>query len=259
MNLTGQTALITGAAGRLGPIWAKALKDAGAQVALVDKSNIWNECGGTIAATSFACYAGYDIANEDDVKRLYRSVTEECGQVTILVNNAGIDSRPNAGDQAAMFADMVRVNILGTDLMTRVFGQAMADSDRFGSIINIASLYGLVSPDLRYYDHRADGWVKDPIYGATKAAVISLTKYYAAKWAADGVRVNALAPGGVVAPGDQLTAQDPQFVEKYTSRIPMGRMCRPHDLAGPLQFLASDASTFITGQTFALDGGYLCW
>jgi NAD(P)-dependent dehydrogenase (short-subunit alcohol dehydrogenase family) len=161
-------------------------------------------------------------------------------------------------DYDAMALAMVKVNLIGTDLMTRVFGQAMADAGK-GSIINLASLYGMVVPDLRYYDHRDDGWVKDPMYGATKAGVIQLTRYYAAKWGAQGVRVNALAPGGVVASADGLTAQDPQFAAKYTSRIPMQRMCLPEDIGGPLVFLASQASSFVNGQTIAIDGGYLCW
>ena len=140
--------------------------------------------------------------------------------------------------------------------MLRIIGPQMPAG---GSIIAVASLYGLTVPDLRYYDHRPDGWQKDPMYGATKAGLISLVKYYAAKYGPRGVRVNALAPGGVVAEGDGLTAQDPEFVQKYTARIPMGRMCRPEDLGGPLVFLASDASSFVTGQVIALDGGYLCW
>jgi NAD(P)-dependent dehydrogenase (short-subunit alcohol dehydrogenase family) len=257
VTLAGQIALVTGAAGRLGPIWAAALRREGAKVALVDKSNIWNECGGTIAANSFGLYANVDVSDQAQVKALREKVEMDMGgPVSILVNNAGIDSRPSTPDAyEAMAADMVRVNILGTDLMIREFAPHMPEG---GSIINIASLYGLVAPDLRYYDHRSDGWVKDPMYGATKAAGISLTRYYAAALAPK-IRVNALAPGGVVAPGDALTAQDPQFMNKYTSRIPMQRMCRPDDLGGPLVFLASSASSFLTGQTLALDGGYLCW
>lgn len=199
-----------------------------------------------------------DISQADQVESLLTQVRSVYGAPTILVNNAGVDSRPSMTDYHAMTDAMVHANLRGTDLMLRVFGGAMADCG-YGSIINIASLYGLVTPDLRYYDHRPDGWVKDPMYGATKAGVIQLTKYYAAKWAQRGVRVNALAPGGIVAPGDGLTAQDPEFVKKYTDRIPMGRMCAPDDLSGPLVFLASKASSFVTGQVLALDGGYLCW
>jgi len=174
---------------------------------------------------------------------------------TILVNNAGVDSRPGGDDTPD---SMLAVNVQGTEQMTRIFGEAMAETGG-GAIVNIASLYGLTVPDLRYYDHRDDGWVKTPYYGATKAGVINLTQYYAAKFGPSGVRVNALAPGGVVSDTDALTASDPAFAQKYTARIPMGRMCRPEDLAGPLVFLASEASSFVTGQTIAIDGGYTCW
>jgi NAD(P)-dependent dehydrogenase (short-subunit alcohol dehydrogenase family) len=244
-RLNGRLALVTGARGRLGPIWIAALKAAGAEVIETDND----------PAAMFPA----DLSAPTGVPELYNAIYRayRCCP-SILVNNAGVDSRPT---DAAAYADttaaMAHVNLLGTDQMCRWFGEGMTTDG--GSIINIASLYGLCSPDFRYYDHRPDGWVKDPMYGATKAGIISLTRYYAAKWAAQGVRVNALAPGGIVAPGDGLTAQDQQFVEKYTARIPMGRMCGPEDLAGPLVFLASEASSFVTGHTIPIDGGYLCW
>jgi NAD(P)-dependent dehydrogenase (short-subunit alcohol dehydrogenase family) len=101
--------------------------------------------------------------------------------------------------------------------------------------------------------------MKSAMYGATKAAIISLVRYFAAYYGPKGVRVNALAPGGVTSGGDALTGQDQAFVQKYTARIPMGRMCQLEDLAGPMVFLASEASSFVTGQAIALDGGFLCW
>ena len=253
-DLTGEIAVVTGSTGRLGRIWIDALRAAGATVWGTDTEAAMN---GSIFKGVQVGHA--DITNEREVRELFRLVTSHSGHPpTILVNNAGIDSRPSMTDYDAMALAMVKVNLIGTDLMTRVFGAAMAEAGK-GSIINLASLYGMVVPDLRYYDHRDDGWVKDPMYGATKAGVIQLTRYYAAKWGAQGVRVNALAPGGVVASADGLTAQDPQFAAKYTSRIPMQRMCLPEDIGGPLVFLASQASSFVNGQTIAIDGGYLCW
>jgi NAD(P)-dependent dehydrogenase (short-subunit alcohol dehydrogenase family) len=254
-SLAGEVAVVTGASGRLGQYWIRALDAAGCEV--IQPTDTDDAAHGdspfrhTIPNTA-------DISSRRDVERILISIRSCYGTPTILINNAGVDSRPSMTNYDAMTEAMVQCNLRGTDLMLQVFGEAMA-AEGYGSIINIASLYGIVSPDLRYYDHRDDGWVKDPMYGATKAGVIALTRYYAAKYATKGVRVNALAPGGIVAPGDGLTAQDPQFVAKYTSRIPMGRMCSPEDLSGPLVFLASKASSFVTGQTIALDGGYLCW
>jgi NAD(P)-dependent dehydrogenase (short-subunit alcohol dehydrogenase family) len=193
-DLSGEIAVVTGSTGRLGKLWIKALRDAGATVWGTDTEASMN------GSPFKGIQAGHaDITNEKQVRALFALVKATSGHApTILVNNAGVDSRPSMTDYDAMAADMARVNLLGTDLMTRVFGTAMAEAGK-GSIINIASLYGLVVPDLRYYDHRDDGWVKDPMYGATKAGVIQLTRYYAAKWGTSGVRVNALAPGGVVA------------------------------------------------------------
>lgn len=254
-RLEGEVALVTGCMGRLGRIWTQVLADAGAAVVVGTDTEEAKRDGSPFKGIE----GGHaDLTDPVSVTRLLRQFRGLYGPPTILVNNAGVDSRPSMTDYDVMTEAMVQVNLRGTDLLTRLVGQDMVQAG-YGSIINIASLYGLVSPDLRYYNHRADGWVKDPMYGATKAGIISLTRYYAAKWAAQGVRVNALAPGGVVADGDGLTAQDPAFAAKYTDRIPMGRMCRPSDLAGPLVFLASQASAFVTGQTLALDGGYLCW
>ena len=250
--LTGEVALVTGMAGRLGPIWATALRDAGATVIGIDRRAELPELDGV------ACLGDIRIDLPAAVETLAATLADRYPPLTILVNNAGVDSRPDSTQADTLAAEMLWTNVWGTDLMTRVFGTPMADRGR-GVVVNIASLYGLCAPDLRYYAHRDDGWVKDPMYGATKAAVISLTKYYAAKWAPRGVRVNALAPGGVVAPGDPLTVEDPLFVEKYTARVPMGRMCRPDDLGPALVFLASPASSFVTGHCLPLDGGYLCW
>ena len=230
--LDGKTALVTGAHGRLGPIWIKALEDAGAIVMGVDQED-------------------FDLSRLDE--RL--ALASAYDFVDILVNNAGVDSRPDGPSNAEA---MAKVNILATSYLCGSFGTRMAERGH-GTIVNIASLYGLVAPDMRYYNHRPDHWMKDPIYGATKAAIISLTQYWAARLGPRGVRVNALAPGGIIDPADPLTVGDPEFRRKYTDRVPLGRMCEPRDMGGPLVFLASDQSSFVTGHTVPLDGGFICW
>jgi NAD(P)-dependent dehydrogenase (short-subunit alcohol dehydrogenase family) len=126
---------------------------------------------------------------------------------------------------------------------------------RRGSIVNIGSLYASVAPDPRFYDHiRSDPpFLKPPAYGASKAAVVNLTKYFATAWGPYGVRVNTLSPGGV------LGAQDEQFKRKFCERVPLGRMAVYDDLVGPLQFLASDASSYVTGAELRVDGGFTAW
>jgi NAD(P)-dependent dehydrogenase (short-subunit alcohol dehydrogenase family) len=146
------------------------------------------------------------------------------------------------------------VNTLGLFLTSQVFGKCMLRAGR-GSIINIGSLYAGVSPDVSFYNHiQCDPpFLKPPAYGASKAAVVNLTRYLATHWAPRGVRVNALSPGGV------LGEQDEQFRDKFCQRVPMGRMAVSDDLCGPLLFLASRASSYVTGTELVVDGGFTAW
>ena len=170
---------------------------------------------------------------------------------SVLVNNAGIDFPPIAGtgEQEQSFRDTVEVNVVGVFNATEVFGGAMLVAGR-GAIVNIGSLYASIAPDPSLYDHIEPPFVKPSAYGASKAAVVSLTKYFARLWGPHGVRVNALSPGGV------LAEQDEGFRAKYCARVPLGRMAEPEDLVGPLLFLASDASRYVNGHELRVDGGF---
>jgi NAD(P)-dependent dehydrogenase (short-subunit alcohol dehydrogenase family) len=189
-------------------------------------------------------------------------VPERIGEPSILVNNAGLDQPPDSpGGRYHLhelpideFRRMVEVNLLGTFQVTQVFGERMAARGG-GSIINIGSLYASVSPDANFYSHLAGNapFIKSPAYGASKAAVVNLSKFFATHWAGRGVRVNTLSPGGV------LAGQDEQFKEKYGARVPLGRMAQPEDLKGPLIFLASPASSYVTGHELRVDGGFTAW
>jgi NAD(P)-dependent dehydrogenase (short-subunit alcohol dehydrogenase family) len=126
---------------------------------------------------------------------------------------------------------------------------------KHGSIINIGSLYATVSPDARFYDHISGKapFTKPPAYGASKGALLNITRYLATHWGSSGVRVNMLSPGGVEG------GQDPDFKRKFTARVPLGRMAVADDLVGPLIFLASDASSYVTGLEIRVDGGFTAW
>jgi NAD(P)-dependent dehydrogenase (short-subunit alcohol dehydrogenase family) len=184
------------------------------------------------------------------------------GPPTILVNNAGIDAPPTPAEKGYRLEDIpletnlriLEVNTAGLFLVTQVFGGAMARFGR-GQIINIGSLYASVSPDARFYDHiHCDPpFLKPPAYGASKAAVVNLTTYLSAHLAPYGVRVNTLSPGGV------LGGQDPEFRRKFCERVPLGRMATADDLRGPLLFLASRASAYVTGINLMVDGGFTAW
>jgi NAD(P)-dependent dehydrogenase (short-subunit alcohol dehydrogenase family) len=242
-DLAGQIAVVTGLSGRLGPVWAKALRDAGATVVGVDLN-----AGETVYAADVTDRAGMEAARE--------RITAEHGAPTILVNNAGIDQPPGAGGTGYAIEDVpleaftrtLDVNLAGTFNAIQVFGPAMVAAGR-GSIVNIGSLYASIAPEPAFYDH-IPGFLKPAAYGASKAAVLNLTRYFARLWGPHGVRVNAISPGGVEG------GQDAEFLAKYTARVPLGRMAQEADLGGPLVFLASDASRYVTGQHLQVDGGF---
>jgi NAD(P)-dependent dehydrogenase (short-subunit alcohol dehydrogenase family) len=237
-DLGGHVAVVTGASGNLGPVWTRALREAGATVVGIDLQ----ASDGVEAA---------DVTEPAALKGALERIKAAHGTPSVLVNNAGIDQPPDpdaAEETFAAFTRTLGVNLAGTFNATSVFGAEMVAAGR-GSIINIGSLYASVAPDPRFYDH-LPGFVKPAAYGASKAGVVQLTRYFARRWGAHGVRVNALSPGGVRA------AQDPEFLSKYCARVPLGRMAEPADLGGPLVFLASDASRYVTGHELRVDGGF---
>jgi NAD(P)-dependent dehydrogenase (short-subunit alcohol dehydrogenase family) len=228
--LSGRLAIVTGASGNLGPVWISALRGAGADVVGVDL----HASEGVHAA---------DVTDRGSLA----AVLAETGAPDVLVNNAGIDSPPG-GDEGD-FSKTLEVNVTGLYNATQVFGEAMCEAGR-GSIVNIGSLYASIAPIPALYDHIEPPFTKPAAYGASKAAVVNLTRYFARLWGPRGVRVNALSPGGVHA------GQDPEFVRKYSERVPLGRMAETDDLTGALLFLASDASAYVTGLELRVDGGF---
>jgi NAD(P)-dependent dehydrogenase (short-subunit alcohol dehydrogenase family) len=264
-SLDGQVAVVTGACGKLGPVWVEALLDAGARVAALDLP-------GTAASPAFAAVAARfadgvrrfdcDITQRESIESAARLVAEAMAVPAVLVNNAGIDQPPDSpGGRHHLeslpidqFRRMIEVNLLGTFQVTQVFGALMAQRGG-GSIINIGSLYASVSPDPHFYDHLAGSapFIKSPAYGASKAGVVSLSKFFATHWALAGVRVNTLSPGGV------LGGQDEEFKTKYGARVPLRRMAEDEDLKGPLVFLASRASSYVTGHELRVEGGFTAW
>jgi NAD(P)-dependent dehydrogenase (short-subunit alcohol dehydrogenase family) len=265
-DLTGSVGVVTGVHGRLGPVWSEALLSAGATVVGIDRPGV-----GTSPEVERlrAAYGSErlltleaDILQRDDLERARVACEQQTGTPTVLVNNAGIDQPPNRdapqftlGDiPEQVFRRVLEVNVFGTFQVIQVFGPGMAARGR-GSIINIGSLYASVSPDQRFYDHLEvdPPFLKPPAYGASKAAVVNLTKYLATLWGPVGVRVNTLSPGGV------LAEQDAEFQRKFCERVPLGRMAVATDLTGPLLFLASQASAYVTGIELRVDGGFTVW
>jgi NAD(P)-dependent dehydrogenase (short-subunit alcohol dehydrogenase family) len=264
-RLDGRVAVVTGALGNLGPVWAQALLEAGATVIGLDLPGARpNAAFAALRSThsSRLTLIGANVTDRAALSAARDEVLARHGVPSVLVNNAGIDAPPAASGGGHRLEDIpfdvnrriFEVNTLGLFQVTQLFGGEMARAGR-GSIINIGSLYASVSPDARFYDHIVSDppFLKPPAYGASKAAVVNLTKYFATAWGPLGVRVNTLSPGGV------LGAQDDQFKAKFNARVPLGRMASHQDLIGPLQFLASDASAYVTGAELHVDGGFTAW
>jgi len=266
-SLEGRVAVVTGALGLLGRHHCAALARAGATVVVTDlDAGGCRELAGQLSSTHGRPAIGEaaDIAVAASVRSLVQSVLARLGRVDVLVNNAAVNEKvedPGTGESLTFetypleeWERSLRVNVTGTFLCCQAFGSEMARSRR-GSIVNIASTYGLVAPDQSLY-RRPDGtqsFYKSAAYPTTKGAVLALTRYLAAYWGRCGVRVNALSPGGV------QNGQDAGFVARYAERTPLGRMADACDYEGAIVYLASDASRYVTGANLVVDGGWTAW
>ncbi|MEL7372051.1 MAG: SDR family oxidoreductase, partial [Myxococcota bacterium] len=254
-DLSGTVAMVTGAVGLLGTEHCHALAAHGAAVVAADIDEASAvRLAGEIAATyeNRTLGIGFDVTREESVKNAKIRIEEELGSVDVLINNAAINDKfenPEAAAEQSKFENYplelwqtsLNVNVTGLFLCCQVFGTEMAKRGK-GSIINIASTYGMVGPDQSLY-RTPDGeqiFYKTPSYPTTKGAVINFTRFLAAYWGQKGVRVNTLSPGGVEA------GQDAYFIENYSRRTPLGRMADKQDYRGAVVFLASDASRYMT-------------
>lgn len=266
LKLNNEVAVVTGAFGKLALVWVQTLLEGGAKVAAVDLPDAEPSEALQRLRVQYGderLFLGEaDVTDRKSLEIVRSAIEHALDPVSVLVNNAGIDQPPGANLQTYEphtfpiegFSRVFGVNVMGAVRCMQVFGEGMARRGR-GSIINIGSLYASVSPNAALYDHLPTDppFLKPPAYGASKAALVNLTKYYAAHWGPRGVRVNALSPGGVEG------GQDPEFKRKFCERVPLGRMAQLEDLAGPLLFLASSASEYVTGIELKVDGGFTVW
>ncbi len=256
-TLDNKIAVVTGGCGRLGPWWIHVLLSAGANVASLDVEGSKTP-EGFEGSEERVLFVTADVTDTDSVTAAHTKIRKQWGAVDVLVNNAGIDVRPikitetqDRKKTQARYQKMWDVNAQGAVNCIEEFVTDMKEKKR-GSIINIGSLYASVAPHETLYDHL--GFDKPWAYGATKSAIVQITRHYAARLGKYAVRVNTLSPGGVQG------EQDPEFIRKYSHRVPMERMAQKEtDLAGPLLFLASDASSYVTGVNLQVDGGYTAW
>jgi NAD(P)-dependent dehydrogenase (short-subunit alcohol dehydrogenase family) len=265
-DLTGTVAIVTGGAGRLGSEYARTLTRAGARVAVFDLPQPSTTTLDGLADAGVLALA-VDILDRSAVAAGVAVVAERLGTPTILVNNAGVGASPvGAALENGRFEDypeaawdaMIDSHLKGSlfvsQAFVRAYRDAPADADRTGSIINVSSTYGLVSPDQAVYDdQRRDGteYFKPVGYSVAKSGVLNFTRWLAEYCAPLGIRVNTLAPGGV-----RETGHTPEFVAQYERRTPLGRMAGPSDYNGAVLFLASRASSYMTGAMLVVDGGW---
>ncbi len=256
-GLDDDVVVVAGGAGRIGRVLCRALAQAGANVAILDLADQTEQLAADIAAATNrkAIALRYDLTSADELARARDALEQRLGPATVLINCAQFrgqgfySSAPEKYPREA-WERVLETNLTAVHLACQIFGGRMAERGT-GRIVNFSSTYGVVSADPRIY---GDSGVNSPIaYGVSKAGVIGLTRYLAVHWAPQGVRVNCLVPGGV------YDGQDPAFVANYTARTPLGRMAAAEDYQGPVLFLASRASAYMTGAVLTVDGGWTAW
>ncbi|MBN2556275.1 MAG: SDR family oxidoreductase [Anaerolineales bacterium] len=266
-EMDGRVAIITGGAGLLGCAYSRILTAAGAHVVIVD---IDGEAAVALAheveseSGTKSLGIGADISDPAAVKAMVATVLAAFGRIDVLVNNAAINPKfdqEHAGEHSNSFEsfpfeqwqEAMKVNVGGMFLCSQAVAESMRATGK-GVIINISSTYGIAGPDQRLYQREGEPPQFKPVtYTVSKAAAIGLTKYLATYFAGTGIRVNTLTPGGVFA------GHDDEFVRRYSARTVLGRMAERDEMATALLFLASDASSYMTGANLVVDGGWTAW
>lgn len=263
-NLEGKVAIVTGATGLLGKEHCKALASAGANVVVLDlNEEKCLEFANVLQTDSLGLAA--NITNSDSIMKAKEIIVNKFGKIDVLINNAAIndmvenpismlESSKFENYPLELFKKVLDVNVAGTFLCSQLFGQEMLKHNK-GSIINIASTYGLVGPDQSLYkdENGNQQFYKSPVYPTSKGAIIAFTRFLAAYWGEKGIRVNSLTPGGVE------NNQSETFIKKYSERTPLKRMAQSNDYWGAVIYLASDASQYVTGANLVVDGGWTIW
>lgn len=246
-----KTVLVTGATGQLGHTICKAFIDLGARVIGADVE--MNEK--KMLQDSNISYVSLDITNKQSVEDVFGKLYHKYGCIDVLINNAGVSTfEPFEERTEASFDWVSNVNLKGTFFCIQEYVKNQKNIKQQGNIINIASIYGIISPDPRVYQ---DGDLKNSeVYGATKAGIIQMTKYFAVHLAYYEIRVNAVSPGGIF---NNENPQSEYFINEYSKRNPMGRMADSEEMLGAIIFLSSDASSYVTGHNLVVDGGMSCW
>jgi NAD(P)-dependent dehydrogenase (short-subunit alcohol dehydrogenase family) len=260
-SLEGKVVAITGGGGIIGRRLVAALVSYGASVAVIepDLSKAEASIAAISASGARARAFAADVRSRSSIVAAADAIEEAFGPITGLLNNAATKSdnffEPFESFPIEDWNTVMSVNLTGAMICAQVFGGRMA-ARKSGSIVNTLSVYGIVAPDQRIYEgsiYEGQAINTPAVYSASKAGLWGLTRYLATYWGARNVRVNALTPGGV------FSGQNDVFVQKYSARVPLGRMAEQDELSGAMVFLVSDASSYITGQNIVVDGGLSAW
>ena len=260
-DVSQEIVLITGSSGQLGGEYAKIFLERGANVIGLDVRPSTDSDSLSARYPERYLFCASDVTVKASLQRALIKITSKFGTPTVLINNAAIDSPPSAPpEETGPFEDypeaswdkVIDVNLKGVHLCCQVFGAAMAKANK-GSIVNISSIYGVVSPDQNLYAYRrnrGEVFYKPAAYSASKSGVLNLTRYLSVYWAKQNVRVNSLTIAGV------FNNQEQAFLDAYCGRIPVGRMANVDEYNGSILFLSSKASSYMTGTNIVIDGGW---
>jgi len=269
MRLHGKVIVVTGGAGLLGKEHAKAILFEGGSVALLDVNiqeltHFYESLLPEFKTRTrvFHC----DITNESILKEVCNTIVKELGVITGLVNNAAVNAMVEKDFSGftrledfsvEQWTNELQVGLTGAMLCTKIFGKYMVQNQVRGSIVHIASDHGLIAPNQNLYKNESLDDMLQPVkpvsYSVVKHGLIGLSKYVATYWCDNGIRSNALCPGGV------RNSQKAEFVEKFSKIVPLGRLAEPSEYRGALVFLLSDESSYMTGATLVIDGGRTAW
>jgi NAD(P)-dependent dehydrogenase (short-subunit alcohol dehydrogenase family) len=268
-DLTEKVIIITGGAGLLGREYALAITRMGGKAVLADLNpETTQKAAQDVSEKSGGCAVGVatDVTSKESVTNLIQETLKQFGRIDGLVNNAALDPKfdSSQGQQHTnsfedypleLWNQSLAVNVTGMFLCAQAAAPVML-AQKQGVIVNVSSMYGLVGPDQRLYerdDPNAPRSFKPVQYTVTKSAVLGLTSYLAAYYAGKGIRVNTLTPGGV------YNGHDEEFLRRYNAKSILGRMAEKDEMCGPLLFLLSDASSYMTGANLIVDGGWTAW
>ena len=272
LSLQNKNILITGGSGFLGSYFAQAICEMGGTPILLDVDEATIEQSiGSLEKEGFKA-KGYvlNITNKNQIEEVISLIVRKDKRIDGLVNAAAFAMKDMSESDENFFEEFedydrnlwqlaIDVNLTGTFLITQAVGKIMKRQQK-GTIVNISSDVAIISPDHRIYepdetkDYKGVPFNTPIAYSVTKAGILAFTRYLATYWAKDGIRVNSISPSGVF-----RETLDSKFIEQLTYRIPLGRMAQPEELKGPIVFLCSDASSFITGENLVVDGGRTIW